>query len=154
MSVLNRPVAIAAAGLIACGALGAVTTAATAAPVDARSSASKLLAPPNGAEQLDAQKVKGITYRRYEISGQTPKQVASFYAQAWKKAGFMVHSGSGGGGWGPWGGSGAGAQGHKGSQYIAVSAGARKSGPTYFEVCLGKDEKLVNDCQNLVQNNN
>lgn len=153
MRAIHRPVAIAAASLIACGALGAATAASASAVPEARSSASKLLAPPTGAERLDAQKVKGVTYRRYEISGQTAKAVASFYAQAWKKAGFTVRSGSGGGGWGPWGGSGAGAQGSKGGQYLAVSAGGRKGGPTYFEVCFGMDKKLVNDCQNLVQDN-
>ena len=153
MNVLNRPTAFVAAALVACGAAAPAIATAAPAPAPAGNAATRLLKPPSGSQQLKAAVVKGITYRRYKISGQTPKQVSTFYVQAWKNAGYTVHSGGGGGGWGPWGGSGAGAQGHKGGHYLSVNAGARTSGPTYFEVCFGDNQKLVNDCQNLLQNN-
>ncbi len=147
-----RPIAIAAAVVVAATGIGA-SAASAAAPEKPASAAVTLMKPPAGSKELKAAKVKGVLYRRYSITSDKPKDVVAYYASAWKQAGYMVHSGGGGGGWGPWGGSGAGAQGHKGNSYISVNAGARNSGPTYFEVCLGTNKKLVNDCQNLLQNN-
>ena len=151
-SITTRSIAIGAALVVAGAGIGA-SAASAAAPEKPASAAVKLMKPPAGAKELKAATVKGVLYRRYSITSDKPKDVVAYYASAWKQAGYMVHSGGGGGGWGPWGGSGAGAQAHKGTSYISVNAGARNSGPTYFEVCFGTNKKLVNDCQNLLQNN-
>lgn len=162
MFALHRSTAIGAAvlmtGAIAAPAMASPVASPVASPIATGattvSSTSTLMAPPTGSVKLKAAKVKGVVYRRYKVTGMTPKNVSAFYATKWKAAGYTVHSGSGGGGWGPWGGAGAGSQGAKSGHYISVNAGARTGGPTYFEVCFGTDKKLVNNCQNLLQNNN
>ena len=71
----------------------------------------------------------------------------TFYTTAFQGEGYAV-SGSGGGG------SGAGAQFSKSGSYAAVSAGGAPGGTTYFEVCVGANQQVVSNCENLGQNNN
>jgi len=122
----------------------ATTAAATPA------AASALPAAPSGAKQLASRQKNGATYYHYSISGQTPQQIVNGYQTELKSSGFTVKStGGGGGGWGAYGGSEAGISADNNSEWIDVEAGGQKSGPTYWEVCVGPSNQSVNDCQDV-----
>jgi hypothetical protein len=40
----------------------------------------------------------------------------------------------------------------KDGSFASVQAGGSDSGPTYFEVCLGTDESVVDNCEQQSQN--
>lgn len=91
----------------------------------------------------------GVQYARYSIDGQQPDQVVSYYTNIWQGEGYAINnSGGGGGGWGQYGGSGAGATGSKEGTFIAVQAGGQSGSTTYFEVCQGANEQVVDQCGN------
>jgi len=122
--------------------------ASTAAATPAATSA--LPAAPAAAKQLASRQKNGATYYHYSISGQTPQQIVNFYQSELQSSGFTVKStGGGGGGWGAYGGSEAGISGDNNSEWIDVEAGGEKSGPTYWEVCVGPSNQSVNDCQDV-----
>ena len=122
--------------------------ASTAAATPAATSA--LPAAPAAAKQLASRQKNGATYYHYSISGQTPQQIVNFYQSELQSSGFTVKStGGGGGGWGAYGGSEAGISGDNTSEWIDVEAGGEKSGPTYWEVCVGPSNQSVNDCQDV-----
>ena len=122
--------------------------ASTAAATPAATSA--LPAAPAAAKQLASRQKNGATYYHYSISGQTPQQIVNFYQSELQSSGFTVKStGGGGGGWGAYGGSEGGISGDNNSEWIDVEAGGEKSGPAYWEVCVGPSNQSVNDCQDV-----
>ena len=109
-----------------------------------------LPAAPAGAKELQTEKEFGGVYARYEISGKTPADVEADYKATLEKDGYKVtSSGGGGGGWGKWGGAGAGLTADKTGSYASVQAGGQKSGPTYFEVCVGPTKEIEKACENV-----
>jgi hypothetical protein len=122
--------------------------ASTAAATPAATSA--LPAAPAAAKQLASRQKNGATYYHYSISGQTPQQIVNFYQSELQSSGFTVKSpGGGGGGWGGYGGSDAGISGDNNSEWIDVEAGGQKSGPTYWEICVGPSAQSVDDCDEI-----
>lgn len=72
----------------------------------------------------------------------------TYYTGALKSSGFtIVSTGAGGGGWGQYGGTGAGVTANTASTYVDVQAGGSKQSATYFEVCSGATDAIVNSCQ-------
>ncbi|MEI6374528.1 MAG: hypothetical protein WCP26_12170 [Actinomycetes bacterium] len=121
------------------------TETATAAPA---TRGDKVPAPPSGATSVvGPEDDKGAVYERYKTS-QTPADVVTYYKDALSKAGFTItSSGTGGGGWGQYGGSGGGVSGNGGGTFVEVNAGGSKEGSTYFEVCSGASQAVVQACQ-------
>lgn len=116
------------------------SAASTAAPTGA------LPQPPAGASQIRSSDSNGTVHARYSIEGQSPKQVADYYAGIWTGEGYTLSDTSSGGDPGKYGGSGARAKGSKSGIFVAVDAGAGNGEPTYFDVCQGTDEELVMHC--------
>lgn len=108
---------------------------------------------PSGAKQLDNKTTAAMTYGHYKISGTTPKKVVSDYESTFKSQGYNItNAGGSGGGWGKWGGSNYGMDAESGSSYASVQAGGSKSGPTYYEVCIGPDKGVVDNCDSHSRN--
>lgn len=131
-------------------ATSATPTAATeVAPTEAAASPT----PPAGATKIDSANESGMQYTRYKIQGTTAEQVVSDYEAQFKAAGYSItNAGGSGGGWGQWGGEGYGMDASKDGSFASVQAGGATSGPTYFEVCLGTDENVVDNCGQESQN--
>ena len=131
----------------------AATTPAASTPAATSGNGGQTLpAPPTGAKELQSEKEFGGLYSRYEITGKTPAQIEAEYKAGLEKDGYKItSSGGGGGGWGKWGGAGAGLTGDKTGSYVSVQAGGQKSGPTYFEVCVGPDKSIEQACENVSQ---
>lgn len=137
----------AALALTACSSTSSTSPATPAPPQSTAGGTATAPPPPAGAEQLDTQTNGTVEYSRYSISGTTPATVISDYESSAKAAGYTVTStGGGGGGWGGYGGSEAGMTGSMTGAYLDVQAGGQKSGPTYFEVCVGPDQSAVDQC--------
>jgi hypothetical protein len=142
--VLTETTAPAPAASTAAAPPAASTAAATPAATSA------LPAAPAAAKQLASRQKNGATYYHYSISGQTPQQIVNFYQSELQSSGFTVKStGGGGGGWGGYGGSDAGISGDNNSEWIDVEAGGQKSGPTYWEICVGPSAQSVDDCDEI-----
>ncbi len=137
-----------AASSVAAAASSAVAgaTSAAASATSAAAGGGSLPNPPAGANTLQQEDIQGVAYGRYSV-GETAAEVVTFYTSAFEGEGYAVN-GSGGGG------SGGGAQFSKSGSYAAVSAGGEPGGTTYFEVCVGANEQVVSNCENLGQNNN
>jgi hypothetical protein len=103
---------------------------------------------PSGADQLADKQAGGATYARYSVTGMTAQEVGQEYKSQAEQDGFTItSSGGGGGGWGQWGGSEYGLTAEKDNDsFLAVQAGGSKSGPTYFEVCVGPDKSSLEAC--------
>lgn len=111
--------------------------------------------PPSGAKELEHTDSADYHYSRYSIDGQQPAQIVSYYTNAWQNDGYTIDSsGGGGGGWGQYGGSGAGATGSKSGSFVAVQAGGQSGATTYFEVCEGTNQQVVDQCGSDNDNDN
>ena len=131
----------------------APTAVPTKAPTKAATGGSATLPKaPAGAKLLSNHKTAGAEYARYKI-GMSPKQVVSKYQTQAQNNGFTIEkSGGGGGGWGGWGGSDYGMTAKKGSTFEDVQAGGESSGPTYYEVCVGTEQRAYDHCEERSQN--
>lgn len=108
---------------------------------------------PSGATEVDSADEDGMTYTRYKVEGTSAEDVVSDYEAQFKAAGYTItNAGGSGGGWGQWGGDGYGMDANKDGSFASVQAGGSESGPTYFEVCLGTDESVVDNCGQQSQN--
>ncbi len=126
------------------------TTPATPAATEASTS---LPAPPAGATQVDSADKGGMQYARYKISGSSAEDVVSGYESEFKAQGYEItNAGGSGGGWGKWGGDGYGMDASMDGSYASVQAGGSSSGPTFFEVCVGPDKSVVDQCGQESQN--
>lgn len=138
---------IAGAAIVGAGAVAVVgAQVASAASIPA--------GPPSGSKTLQTKTLAGgVQYARYSNAGMSPAQVVSFYQQALRSKGWQtVNEGGGGSGWSDaWGGGGGGLSAIKTGTYFSVNAGGDGS-PTYFEVCVGGNSQVVNNCQNVSQN--
>lgn len=118
-----------------------------AAPTTEAASGFTLPQAPAGAKELNTKTTSSMVYGHYEISGTSPEDVVDGYESALKADGYSItNAGGSGGGWGKWGGSGYGMDAEKDGSYASVQAGGSTSGPTYFEVCVGADESVVDEC--------
>ena len=137
----------------AAAATPAATAAATEAPAPAATPAAAAPTTPAGATEVDSANESGMQYTRYKIEGTTAEQVVSDYEAQFKAAGYTItNAGGSGGGWGQWGGEGYGMDASNSGSFASVQAGGSKGGPTYFEVCLGTDESVVDNCGQQSQN--
>lgn len=132
----------------------AATPAETAAATPAETQAAGTSpTAPAGATEVDSSNEGGMQYTRYKISGTSAEDVVSGYEEQFKAAGYTItNAGGSGGGWGQWGGDGYGMDASKDGSFASVQAGGSDSGPTYFEVCLGPDESVVDQCGEQSQN--
>ncbi len=128
------------------------TAAASPAETPAQTQAAStdgLPAPPAGAKQIDEEDESGMVYARYKVEGTSAQTIVDDYESELKDSGYTVtNSGGSGGGWGMWGGSGYGMDAEKDSTYVSVQAGDSSGGPTYYEVCVGADKSVVDQCGN------
>lgn len=105
--------------------------------------------PPSGSNEVQKRGRKGVSYARYSTA-ETPSQVVDYYRGELSNEGWTVrHEGKGGGGWGRWGGSEAGLWAVKGDDYAAVQAGGESGHTTYFEVCVGPNRSITDDCEDM-----
>lgn len=133
----------------------AETSAASAAATtdDADDDAKFGLPPaPSGAKEIEDEDEDNVSYARYSIDGMTAEEVVAGYEKQFKADGFTItNAGGSGGGWGKWGGDGYGMDAEKSGAFASVQAGGSSSGPTYFEVCVGADKSVVDQCGNFSQ---
>lgn len=136
----------------------AATAAATpeqtaAATPEQTAAASGSATPPSGATEVDSANENGMQYTRYKISGTSAEDVVSGYEAQFKAQGYTIdNAGGSGGGWGKWGGSGYGMDASMDGSFASVQAGGSDNGPTYFEVCIGTDKSVVDNCGQQSQN--
>lgn len=121
-------------------------TATASSEAPGRIQKASLPPPPTGASQLNSGESNGVVHARYSIQGQSPQQVVDYYVGALKHEGYYITGVEGGGNPGRYGGSGANVYGLKSGVFVAVDSGAGNSGPTYFNVCQGTDQKAVRRC--------
>lgn len=155
-------VALAATGCSGSSSPSASPTAATsevpteqpssaAATPTADSSAVSMPKAPAGATMMSNHKTEGSEYARYKID-MTPKKVVNKYQKQAQKDGYTIEkSGGGGGGWGGWGGSDYGMVAKKDGKFEDVQAGGESGGPTYYEVCVGTEERGYDHCEQRSQ---
>jgi hypothetical protein len=140
--------ALAGAAVAAAGTVALIAAQAVAA-------ASIPTGPPSGSKTLQTKTLTGgVQYARYSNGSMSPSQVISYYQQQLRGQGWQtVNEGGGGSGWsGGWGGGGGGGlTAIKTGTYFSVNAGGDGT-PTYFEVCVGGNSQVVNNCQNVSQN--
>ncbi len=137
----------AAAATAAAATTEPATTEAAATPAQTQAAAGPAPTAPSGATEVDSANEGGMTYTRYKIEGTSAQDVVSDYEAQFKAAGYTItNAGGSGGGWGQWGGEGYGMDASKDGSFASVQAGGSDSGPTYFEVCLGSDESVVDNC--------
>ncbi len=128
----------------------AESAAATPAETTAETQAAAgLPAAPAGAKEVDEENESGMQYARYKVEGTSAKAIVDDYESELKSSGYTIeNSGGSGGGWGKWGGSGYGMDAEKDGTYVSVQAGGSSGGPTYYEVCVGSDKSVVDQCSN------
>jgi hypothetical protein len=102
---------------------------------------------------VDSANEGGMQYSRFKISGTSAQDVVGGYEAQFKELGYTItNAGGSGGGWGQWGGQGYGMDASKDGSFASVQAGGSDGGPTYFEVCIGTDESVVDNCGEQSQN--
>lgn len=121
--------------------------ASPAATTEATTSAAKAPTAPSGATVKESKEEGGMQYTRYSITGTSAEDVVNDYESQFKEMGYTItNAGGSGGGWGQWGGSGYGMDASSDGSFASVQAGGSDNGPTYFEVCLGPDKSVVDQC--------